>query len=141
MKKVIIIKSLPRYEFRYNDPFSLKSDLNDFGNDVYDKLWKEEGRPKDIEIVNLGMECEGKLRAVRFGIPGYVGSDGNICDGVHLRGPQAVHDLTNSFLRILPQVSLEDKTTKDRSKHLLHTTQSKRNVYTVLAHNRSNSLN
>ena len=113
LKKVIILKSLPRYDSYAADPSSLKSKLNQFGNTLYSSIWMEKGCPENIVIEDQHMDCQGPLREKRFGNPGSTGYDGKPWDGVHMRGRLAVTHYTNSLIRILsgtvPSVSISSK--------------------------------
>ena len=60
LKKVIILKSIPRYEGSVADPNGVKSKLNQLGNTVYDTLWLENGCPKDIVIADQHLECHAR---------------------------------------------------------------------------------
>ena len=73
LKKVLILKSLPRFDPSTVDPSSIKSKLNNFGNAVYDSMWLKSGCPKNIQIVDQQLDCQGPLREKRFGNPGSVG--------------------------------------------------------------------
>ena len=103
LKKVIILKSIPRYEGRVADPNGVKSKLNQYGNTVYDTLWLENGCPKDIVIADQHLDCHGPLREKRYGNPALKSFDGKPWDGVHLRGRLAKRHFTNSVLRILTE--------------------------------------
>ena len=101
LKKVLIVKSLPRYDPSTLDPSSIKSKLNKFGNTVYDRLWLKSGCPNNIHIVDQQMDCQGPLREKRFGNPGSVGQDGKPWDGIHMRGKMAAKHYTHSLARIV----------------------------------------
>ena len=101
LKKVIILRSLPRYEPASVDPLSIKEKLNQFGNTLYTNLWIEKGCPSNIIIEDQHLDCHGPLRDKRFGNPGSVGYDGKPWDGIHMRGRLAVTHYTNSIIRIL----------------------------------------
>ena len=105
LKKVIILKSLPRYDPSAVDPSSIKAKLNQFGNTLYTSMWMEKGCPKNIEIEDQNMECHGPLRLKRFGNPGLIGHDGKPWDGIHMRGRLAVRHYTNSIIRILSELA------------------------------------
>ena len=76
LSKVIIIKSLPRYDNAKSDPCSIKSKLNQFGNTLYTSMWMAKGCPATIEIVDQNLDCHGPLREKRFGNPESIGYDG-----------------------------------------------------------------
>ena len=101
LSKVIIVKSLPRYDPQGADPCSLKSKLNQFGNTLYTSIWMGKGCPTNIEIADQNLECHGPLREKRFGNPAHVGYDGKPWDGIHMRGRLAVTHYTDSLIRIL----------------------------------------
>ena len=101
LKKVIILKSLPRYDPSSVDTNSIKAKLNIFGNTLYNSLWMEKGCTNNIVIEDQNLDCHGPLRVKRFGNPDFVGYDGKPWDGVHMRGRLAVTHYTNSIIRIL----------------------------------------
>ena len=43
--KVIIVKRLPRYDPKSQDPIFIKQSLSELANSVYDQLWLEDGGP------------------------------------------------------------------------------------------------
>ena len=96
LKKVIILKSLPRYDSFGSDPSSIRSNFNQFGNSQYTNLWLEKGCPENIVIADQHMECNGQLRTKRYGNPGLVDHCGKPWYGIHIRG----HHYTNSVIRI-----------------------------------------
>ena len=61
--KVVILKRLPRYDTKFQDPIHIKQSLSGLANSVYDQLWLENGGPKNIQVVSLDkMECYGYLK-------------------------------------------------------------------------------
>ena len=105
LQKVIILKSLPRYDSPSIDFHSIKTKPNQLANTFYDTLWMQKGCPSNILIVDQNLDCQGPLRKKRFGIPGQVGRDGKPWDGVHMRGTVAAQHYTNSLVRILVDIS------------------------------------
>ena len=105
LQKVIILKSLPRYDPASTDINSIKNKLNQIGNTFYDTLWMQSGCPSNILIADQKLDCQGPLRRKRFGIPGQVGRDGKPWDGIHMRGVVAAQHYTNSLVRILSDIS------------------------------------
>jgi hypothetical protein len=105
LKKVIIVKSLPRYDHQTVDPNAIKAKLNQFGNTLYNTLWMQNGCPANIVIVDQHMDCQGPLREKRFGNPAFQGYDGKPWDGIHKRGRLAVRHYTNSIIRIVSEIS------------------------------------
>ena len=81
LKKVIILKSISRYDPVSADPCSIKAKLNQFGNTMYDSMWMEKGCPTNISIEDQHLDCHGPLREKRFGNPASVGYDGKPWDG------------------------------------------------------------
>ena len=88
--KVIIVKRLPRYDTKTQDPIYIKQSLSEFGNSVYDQLWLENGGPKNIKTVSFdNFESFGYLKDIYMGKtndPHY--------DGIHLRGWAASRHFT-----------------------------------------------
>lgn len=117
LKKVIILKSLPRYDPKKSDPESIKAQLNQFGNTLYNTLWMEDGCPSNILIADQYMECQGPLRQKRFGNPGYRNQDGKPWDGIHMRGRLASRHYTNSLVRILAALSPSGGATESEDYH------------------------
>ena len=101
--KVIIVKRLPRYDLKCQDPIHIKQSLSQFGNSVYDQLWLKNGGPKNIHAVSLEeMECVGYLRNIIYG----KSSDSNY-DGIHLRGPAATRHFTYRAVNAIKSVLRE----------------------------------
>ena len=71
LKKVILVKSLPRYDPLSTDPNEIKAKLNQFGNTLYNTLWMQNGCRTDIAIVDQNMDCQGPLREKRYGNPNF----------------------------------------------------------------------
>ena len=63
------------------------------------------GCPANILIADQHMDCQGPLREKRFGNPAFVAHDGKPWDGIHMRGRLAIRHFTNSFIRILSELS------------------------------------
>ena len=65
IKNVVIIKRLPRFDDAGKETRKLKSDLSEYGNQVYDQLFLKRGRPGKIRIVELDLKCSesGYLRS------------------------------------------------------------------------------
>ena len=105
LQKVIILKSLPRYDSARTDPNSIKNKLNQIGNTFYDTLWMQSGCPSNIQIADQNLDCQGPLRRERFGNPGQVGRDRKPWDGIHMRGAFAAQHYTNSLVRIISDLS------------------------------------
>ena len=74
--EVIIVERIPRFDSKQCDPAQIKSQLSQYGNSIYHKLWVERGCNEKIKIQDLGLNCFGPLREKRFGTPGTRGFDG-----------------------------------------------------------------
>ena len=59
--KVIIVERIPRFDPITKDPAQIKSQLSKHGNSVYHNLWMNKGCPKNIKIMDLGLNCFGPL--------------------------------------------------------------------------------
>ena len=89
--KVVIMKRMPRFDTKSQDPTSAKSKLSDFADRVYDQLWFKHGSPANIKIatLNLGCSTSQHLKNIIMGNP-----DSQSYDGIHLRGPAASRHFT-----------------------------------------------
>ena len=98
IKKVVILKRLPRYDNVPNEISKIKSDLSEYGNRVYDQLMLRRGRPSKIQILELDLKCSDSqyLKNIIYGNPG----DAHV-DGVHLRGKASSRHLTYSAVQSL----------------------------------------
>ena len=52
-------------------------------------------------IHNLWMDCQGKLRDRRYGVPNAMGWDGKFSDGIHLGGKDARKDYTDRVVKMI----------------------------------------
>lgn len=90
LKRVIIVKRLPRYDTNKDDILGIKSQLSEFANTCYDQLWVKRGRPNNIHIVQLeGLNSNNYLRKIVYGE-----TKTRNYDGVHLRGQHAARHFT-----------------------------------------------
>ena len=88
--KVIIVKRLPRYDPKHQDPIHIKQSLSELSNSILDQLWLENGAPENIQIVSFDkIEGQGYLKDIIYGKT----SDHNY-DGIHLRGWAATRHFT-----------------------------------------------
>ena len=100
IKKVFIVKRLPRYDRAPDDILQIKSQLSQFGNAQYDCLWLKRGSPKNIHIVEIeGLECSGYMKELVYGNPVRKNYD-----GVHLRGDGAARQFTYRAIKSLKQI-------------------------------------
>ena len=99
LKKVIIIKRLPRYDI--HDPLGLKSELSKFGNTVYDFQWLKKGSNSKIQILDINLDCSQSkyLKSIIFGNPGEPNYD-----GLHFRGKSAARHFTYRATQALKPV-------------------------------------
>ena len=96
--EVVIVERIPRFDSLTNDPAQIKSQLSQYGNSIYHKLWVERGCNINIKVHDLGINFYGPLREKRFGTPGTKGFDGKFVDGIHMRGILAVKHYTDRFI-------------------------------------------
>ena len=61
VKKVVIIKRLPRHDRSSRDLFRIKSDLSKFANSIYDHLWMKMGSPQNIKIIVMTVNVSSRL--------------------------------------------------------------------------------
>ena len=103
------MKRIFRCDTEKSDPSNLKNKLSEFGNRALDDIWLSKGCPKNIEIVQQHLECEGNLRKARYGSnlsPKY--------DGIHMRGEMAVQHYTGSFANFLLDTLPQFNNSKNR---------------------------
>ena len=86
----------------------------------------QNGCPADILIVDQNLDCQGPLREKRFGNPGQTGYDGKSCDMIHMRGRLAAQHYTNSFVRILSDLSTNWRSKDVSRPHTQPSTSSER---------------
>ena len=104
--EVIIVKRLPRYDLKSQDPIHIKQSLSELSNSVYDQLWLENGGPTNIHIVSLDkMECYGYLKDIIYGA-----SNSPNYDGIHLRGAAASRHFTYRAVNAVKHVLWLKKT-------------------------------
>ena len=85
LKRIILIKRLPRFDRSRDDIIGIKSQLSNYGNNCYDQQFIKRGRPDNIHIVELdGLDSQGYLRSIVYG---EVNKENY--DGIHLRGRHA----------------------------------------------------
>ena len=100
LKRVIIIKRLPRHDRSRDDILGIKSQLSEYANTCYDQLWLRNGRPENISIVELSsLESTGYLRNIIYGE-----RTSENYDGIHLRGPHAVRHFSYRAVQAIRRV-------------------------------------
>ena len=96
VKKVIIIKRLPRYDRSGADLIGVKSQLSKYANSVYDQLWIKEGSPENIQIMDLDLEGSGKFRDLVYGH-----HENAKFDGTHLFGSAGTRQFTDRVIKLM----------------------------------------
>ena len=104
IEKVVIMKRLPRFDDVPGAPDELstiRSDLSEYGNSVYDQLLLKRGRPGKIQIVDIDLKCSASnyLKHLIFGNP-----DDARNDGVHLRGKSAGRHFTYRAIQVIKPI-------------------------------------
>jgi hypothetical protein len=103
LKRVIIVKRLPRYDSNKVDILGIKYQLSDFANMCYDQLWVKRGRPNNIHIVQLeGLDSTHYLHNIVYGE-----INAKNYDGVHLRGPHATRHFTYRAVQAVKSIISE----------------------------------
>ena len=101
MKKVIIMKQIPRYDRPDMDPLSIKQALSMIFNNTLTEQWRTTSFKEKIFIGNHNIECSGGVRESR-----YRNIQTGAFDGIHLYGSSGKKAYTNSVLNILNQAGL-----------------------------------
>ena len=100
LKKVIIVKRLPRFDPNKDDFLGIKPELSNYANACYDHFWVKRGRPENIHIVQLdGLNSSDYIRKIVFGE-----TNKENYDGVHHRGPHAARHLTYRVVQAIKSI-------------------------------------
>ena len=100
LKKIIIMKQVPRYDDNSSTPPGVKGALSKLFNDNLDKLLAE--CPVDKLIIgNHNLDCSGGVLKAR-----YENIKLKKYDGIHMFGPSGMKAYTNSVLNILSRAQL-----------------------------------
>ena len=94
LKKVILMKQIPRYDLASNDPKCIKAALSQLYNDTLTQLWLSSPLKDRLTIGTHSLECYGGIRESRY-------RHRERYDGVHLYGPSGKKSYTESVLRII----------------------------------------
>ena len=94
LKKVIIMKQIPRYDTKANDSSAVKSLLSKLFNTTLDQLLLRSEYQDKITIGTHRLECEGGIRDSRY-------RNNNRYDGIHMVGPSGKKAYTESVLCIM----------------------------------------
>ena len=100
LKKVIIIKRLPRFDRSRDDILGIKSQLSNYANMCYDQIWLRKGQPENIVIASLnGFESSGYLRNII-----YVKPSSPSYDGIHFRGLHGARHISYRAVQMIKSV-------------------------------------
>ena len=110
LKKVVIMKQIPRYDPSHVDPLSLKPTLSVLFNSTLTDLWMESPYKQKIYVGNHNIECTGAIKESR-----YRHTKSGKYDGIHLLGSSGQKAYTLSVLSILKAANI---TSSDYDYHL-----------------------
>ena len=99
IQKAIIMKHIPRYDPRSNDPQSVKAALSQLYNDTLVQLWLGSPHKNRIVLGSHRLDCAGGIRTARY-------RNGNRYDGIHMYGPSGRKAYTESVLSIIREAEL-----------------------------------
>ena len=86
LKKVVIMKQVPRYDAEVLDPLQLKQALAEIYNNKLSDLWLHSAMKKNIFVgAHSSIACAGGIRKARY----WCTQSGRF-DGVHLYGPSGI---------------------------------------------------
>ena len=94
LKKVVILKQVPRYDSDTTNPFRMKSLLANLFNDTLKELKASSSYKDSIYLGNYSLEYSGVIRDARY-------KTNHRFDGVHLFGSSGRKAYTESVLMIL----------------------------------------
>ena len=102
LKKVVIMKQIPRYDTEHSDPLQIKPALSEIYNNKLSDLWLHSALREKIFVGSHDrIACTGGIREAR-----YKCTQSGRFDGVHLYGPSGMKTYTNSVLQILKNAAL-----------------------------------
>ena len=110
LKKVVIMKQIPRYDPSHVDPLSLKPTLSILFNNTLTELWMESPYKQKIYVGNHNIECTGAIKESR-----YMHTKSGKYDGIHLYGSSGKKAYTLSVLNILQAANV---TSSEHDYHL-----------------------
>ena len=99
IQKAIIMKHIPRYDPRSNDPQSVKAALSQLYNDTLVQLWLGSPHKNRIVLGSHRLDCAGGIRTARY-------RNGNRYDGIHMYWPSGRKAYTESVLSIIREAEL-----------------------------------
>ena len=103
IKKVVIMKHIPRYDPAEVDPLGLKPSLSLLFNNTLGNLWMESKFKQKMFIGNHNIDCNGAIREAR-----YRHTKSGRFDGIHLYGSSGMKAYTQSVMNILRTSKLID---------------------------------
>ena len=101
LKKVVLMKQVPRYDPPSVDPTGMKPALSELFNNTMTELWMKSTEKNRLFIGNHAIECTGAIRESR-----YKQSKTGKFDGIHLLGNSGQKAYTLSTLKILQAAKL-----------------------------------
>ena len=101
LKKVVILKQIPRYDPKDVDPLGLKPALSQLFNGTLMELWMNSPYKERVFIGTHNMECTGAIQSSR-----YKSTKTGRFDGIHLFGSSGSKSYTLSILNILRTAGL-----------------------------------
>ena len=101
LRKVIIMKQIPRYDPLDVDPLGLKPSLSLLFNNTLSNLWLESPMKDKLFVGDHNIECSGAIREAR-----YRHTKTGRFDGIHLYGSSGRKAYTNSVLDILRRANV-----------------------------------
>ena len=105
LKKIILMKQVPRYDNQSSNPPGLKPFLSNVFNETLDQLCRNSTFKNKLSIDNHNLECSGGRFEAR-----YRNIQSKRFDGIHLYGPSGMKAYTASILNILSSAQLVKKT-------------------------------
>jgi hypothetical protein len=100
LKRVVIVKRLPRFDRSRDEILGIKSQLSKYGNNCYDQQFIKRGRPDNIDIIELdGLDSSGYLRSIVYG-----DVNKENYDGIHLRGRYASRHFTYRAVQAIKKI-------------------------------------
>ena len=101
LKKIIILKQIPRYDDQSSNPPGFKSSLSKVFNESLDQLWSDCAIKEKLIIGNHNLDCSGGVFEAR-----YRNIQSDRFDGVHMYGPSGIKAYTGSVLNVLSSAKL-----------------------------------
>ena len=94
LKRVLILKRLPRHDRSSSDLIGMRSILSEYANTVYDQQWIRMGSPSNVIIIDLDLKGSGYFKELIYG----KSKDANY-DGYHVIGTGAVRQFTYQVIK------------------------------------------